>query len=205
MGQRRVKRQCQFEKLIRWGGVAAIMGGITQVSVLAWAPICNINKIDSGFCMAGRVSNLGGTILILLGLIAIYAIQSQASGRFGLLAFLAIFIGMALMVAILWVAAFVEPFIREQAPELAKGNKPEYLQRAFMYSTMTGLIGIVLLGISILRAGVYSRWPGLLLVLAPLLKFVMPSNIFPMLIGQTLFGIAMIWLGYTVWSGDKAR
>ena len=54
--------------------------------------------------------------LLLLGLVGLYAHQSEAAGPLGLVGCLAAFLGTMLLSSDLWLEAFAFPYLREVAP-----------------------------------------------------------------------------------------
>jgi len=67
-------------------------------------------------------------------------------------------------------------------------------------SLLIFLIGEILFGISVIRAGVYSRIPAILFMLGLIIVALHPTGIFPesvVDIGATAVGIGLIW-----WSID---
>ena len=74
-----------------------------------------------------------------------------------------------------------------------------------LVSVVVALVGNILLGISIMRAGVFSRWAGLLIMLGWVLFFFGSGSSTLSIMkpfGIVLTGIGYIWSGYAIW---KAR
>jgi hypothetical protein len=63
-------------------------------------------------------------ILLLLGLVGLYAHQSEAAGRLGLVGFLLAFLGTMLLAGDLWFEAFAFPYLMEVAPQALEGGTP---------------------------------------------------------------------------------
>ena len=63
-------------------------------------------------------------------------------------------------------------------------------------------IGYILVGVAAARAGVLPRGAGILLALgAPLVAFSPPIGVQAVIIvGHTLFGVGLAWLGYALWA-----
>ena len=87
--------------LIRWSGLAAILGAalllisdFLSLTVLSGDPA---EIVTTGAYLADGVTRVLAGILLLLGLVGLYARQSGASGTFGLVAFLVAFAGTALI------------------------------------------------------------------------------------------------------------
>ena len=105
------------------GGLAAIVGGLLFVV----AAIVGLSLVDfENFAIAAATGSyilfallsLLGAILVLGGLVGLYARQSEQAGPLGLLGFLVTFLGMALVVGASWASTFTEPALAQVAPEL---------------------------------------------------------------------------------------
>jgi hypothetical protein len=83
-------------KLIRWGGLAALVAAalfvIADFVILFFA----VGQASNAGLLFRSAVAVGAGVLLLLGLVGLYAHQSEATGILGLAAFLAAFIGLAL-------------------------------------------------------------------------------------------------------------
>lgn len=61
---------------------------------------------------------------MLLGLVGLYAIQSETTDRFGLVGFLLAFLGTVLFAGAIWALLFVGPVVAAEAPQLLQGQPP---------------------------------------------------------------------------------
>ena len=105
------------------GGLAAILGGLLFVV----AAIVGLSLVDletlavaaaTGSYILFTILSLLGAILVLGGLVRLYARQSEQAGSLGLLGFLVAFLGTALAVGAFWAVTFTEPTFAQVAPEL---------------------------------------------------------------------------------------
>jgi hypothetical protein len=66
-------------------------------------------------------------------------------------------------------------------------------------------IGYILLGFAISRAGVLPRGAGILLAVGgPIVAFSPPIGVQAVhVVGHVLFGLGLVWLGYTLWTGTE--
>ena len=141
--------------LIRWGGLAALVGGVLFVvgDLLGLTLGADFAQAAaSGTFVLQQLVFLLGTVLVLFGLFGLYVSQSEAAGILGLFGFLVALLGMALLSGFSWAQAFVVPLIATQSPALLE---TEPLGSILSFVTFT--VGWLVFGIATLRAGVYPR------------------------------------------------
>jgi hypothetical protein len=163
--------------LIRWGGLAAIAGGVVWV-------------VDSGLLLLGMLpeSVMNDVLFIVAalftigGVVGFHAVQKEDYGRIGrggfwtvVVATLAIVVG--LIVSLLGSTAL------------------ERLE-LFPVGTFAVFVGFALYGAATLQARVLPRWCGVGLIVGPFMFLIGDF-------GGILFGLLWLALGYTLWSqGD---
>jgi hypothetical protein len=187
-----------LSRVIRWGGASAMLGG----AMFVLADLLGLGLggdfteyAGTGIFVIQQTLFLSGTVLVLFGLFGLYARQAEYAGNLGLIGFLVAFVGTALMAGLSWTQLFVVPFLATEAPALLE-TEPF----GSVLSFLTFLVGWLLFGASALRAGVYPRAAGTLLIVGavlPLVGFALPASAF-------VFGIAVAWLGIVLFSGDSA-
>jgi hypothetical protein len=176
--------------LARLGGLAAFLSGMLfNIQILySYFP----NAIDTDFALVAWV-------LMILGLAALYARRPNAMGILGLGAFL-----IALSGELGLFGTYL--YNTYQVPYIAPVNG---LSSFFLYC-----LGWLLLGVSFLRARLYSRLGAMLLITSTLLFGLL--NLIALLSGphfllsygstafNVLVNIAIAWLGLVLWAGrDK--
>jgi hypothetical protein len=69
------------------------------------------------------------------------------------------------------------------------------------------MLGFILLGLAVMRARVFPRGVGVLLIVATLLNSFgeMLVGDAAFYLGSVMFGIALGWLGYALWSDRRVR
>ncbi len=175
--------------LFRLSGLSLLLGGLLHLIYLFAHPH------SSGLAYyadpATALSHLVGfasASLILLGLPGLYARQAERAGILGLVGTLLVFFGLAMVdVTHTVIDSAVTPAlaaIPEAPPLLAKGGPLEGAMQSGMQGTLVSaggpmlLLGLILVGVSTVRAGFLPRWTGALPVVAALtvpLGFVVPS------------------------------
>jgi hypothetical protein len=156
----------------------------------AWVPI--------------RALEVVGGLLIVLGLVGLYAHQAEAAGMLGLIGFAAAFVGSVLAVANTFVFAFVPPALVRAAPSLLQADEPPSpLMEAFFASFITFGVGLVIFGIATLLGRQLPRWAAALLIVGGALNvalFFLPGGGLPFSPADLVISLAFIWLGYALWS-----
>jgi len=144
---------------------------------------------------------LFGGVLLLIGLVGLYVRQSEAAGIYGLLGFVAAFLGTALAVGAIWSQLFSVP---DMEVELSMAN-PAGVPRVadpfvgglgFSMSFMVLFpFGWVLFGAATLRARVYPRAVAILLIVGAFLAFL------PVPLSGIVLDAAVAWLGFILFTG----
>src|SRR5918998_6283080 len=151
------------------GGLAAILGGLLiVVGGLGGLLLAGFENraaaAATGSYILFTILSLLGAILVLGGLVGLYAHQSEQAGALGLLGFLVTFLGMALVVGASWEATFTEPALAQVAPELLAQDPPGWVTFGFILTYLLASVGWLLFGVATLRAGVYPRAAAILLI-----------------------------------------
>ena len=202
-----------IKKLIRWGGLALMLGGI----LFATGPLTHPPADTAEYALYPLwvpSHLLGGIALLLitLGLVGLYARQSEKVGLAGLIGFILTFVGSTLGAgALFFIDVVVFPFIAARGLDWL--NTPEGAMRtssAFQLAAGLGglslLLGLLVFAITTLRAHVLPRWGSWLVILAMPLGIV--AGVIISFIGavsqeslQTLVGVvfAVIGLGLAAW------
>jgi hypothetical protein len=190
--------------LIRWSGLVTIAAG----ALLAVAALLDLTYfgseprfsevVQTGSYLFQQVLYLLGVMLLLVGLVGLYARHSQAAGALGLVGFLAAFAGTVLVAGFLWASTFIAPALAAEAPEFLDAGAPPGLFLTFT----TFAVGWLLFGIATLRARVYPRWAAILLIVGAVIV------ILPLPFTTIVISVAVAWLGFhlfTVRDAAEAR
>ena len=147
---------------------------------------------------------LFGVILLLLALVGFYARQAAVAGGLGLVGFLVAFLGTAMFAGTGWSNAFTPPVVARTNPTLLVGFPPSPLGEAVLYTAVLFAVGLILFGITVIRAGVLPRTGGWLLVIGGVLSRIMPIlhqrfDIY-LPLDSWVTSAGLILLGYALWS-----
>ena len=158
--------------LIRWGGLAAITGGVVWVADSLLLLATPVSAVSDGLFGIAALCTAGGFV-------GFHALQKADYGRIGrsglwtvVVATLALVVG--LIVSLLGSTALDEgPF--------------------FPVVTLAVVVGFVLYGAATLQARVLPRWCGIAIMVGPFL-FLLGDY------AGILFGLVWLALGYVLWS-----
>src|SRR5829696_1787837 len=145
--------------LIRWSGLAAMVGGALLAvgaffDLMYFSPEPMSEVVPTGSFLFQQVLYLLGATLLLIGLVGLYARQSQAAGALGLVGFLIAFAGTVLAAGLFWAGMFIAPALATEAPDFVDAGPPP----GFVLTFIGFGVGWLVFGIATLRAGVYPRW-----------------------------------------------
>src|SRR5262245_13534758 len=182
------------------GGIASILAGALMIVGFALHP----NGEDATFGTDPLWVPAHGLLWLafttaLLGWIGVYLFQAHKSGRLGVIAFALIIIGTSLASWIFSSDVTYVPVIAAQSPDLFEKINTNAHVLIGVLSVLAWVVGMVLFGVSVIRARVFSRWAGILLILGtvgvPIAYLTgLPEKV--VISGPILAGIGQIWLGY---------
>ena len=188
--------------LIRWAGLAAILAGV----LLVVADLLNLaigfdenqpfsETATTGIYALQSWANLLAAVLLLIGLVGLYARQSEATGPLGLAGFLVAFLGTAFVTGFLWAGLFIVPALAVEVPAFV--NELEGPPPGFFLSLSTFGVGWLLFGIATLRARVFPRAAAILLMIGAVIA------VLPLPFTGIVLAIALAWLGFAVFTGRE--
>lgn len=184
-------------ELIRWSGLAAIVGGVSLV-IAEFVTLTFFGYDFSRTATTGTYAFYSLLIMIAglllpLGLVGLYAKQVEASGPLGLVGFVVAFVGTVLVAGFFWTSAFIAPVLAVEAPELlAVRSLPGFFRSFVVFG-----LGWLLFGVATLRGGVYPRAAGILLIVGAVLSVVrLPLT-------SVVLGAAVAWMGYVLFTTGR--
>lgn len=201
------------EKLFRLSGFFLLLSGFLMLIQLILNPVdTGVTTIKEPLIVLANVLAFFSVIFTLFGLPAVFLRQADRAGLLGLLGMLATFFGIALSDATHTVISFAVLPILATSPATAThlGSLDTAIQQGLQgtLATVGGLmtlLGLLLLGIATLRAGIFPRWVGIVfIVVLPIipLSFFVPilSNV-----GLELPYFALAAAGAVLLSGRGLR
>ena len=204
--------------LIRWTGLAAIGAGIIFAGIQPIHPPDVLASVTTSPWAIIISAKFVMCLLFLVGITGLYARQVEQAGRLGLAGFLLLILSWWVQTGFVFTELFILPVLATAAPQYVDSflgivnQQPGQMDIGALgavYNVGTGityLLGGLLFGIATLRARVLPRWPaGLLAVAAAVtpLAALLPHAIQRFAAVPT--GIALAWLGYTLWSEQRKQ
>src|SRR5215469_7314861 len=195
-----------FAKLIRPAGLVSIFAGV----LIALAEILHpagedLVAVHSPLWSPAHMVWWLGVLLLQFGLIGLYARHAEAVGWLGLTGFVLTFLGAGLTEGILFLQSSAVPLIASRssliASELLYGPPAVVLVNEASFGG-----GIVLFAVATMRARVYPRWAGLLVIDGIglyLISWVPSDRVLShaiALASNLTFGLGIAWMGYALWS-----
>jgi hypothetical protein len=176
---------------LRWGGWAAIAAGITYPIAISlrgfgWAPL------------AGQAMSMLIVVVLCFAFTAVYAVQSDRTGRSGLLGYVLIVFGLFMteIVAFLLLAGYAGESSAHDLQMFAWGGVP-----IIGVAVLSNTIGGLLFGSASVRAGVLPSWAGWALVTGHVVN-VAVEIVFPfpqlMIVPAVLLATALVGFGQGV-------
>jgi hypothetical protein len=203
------------DRLLRWGGLSLIVGGVLSPLSIAIHPSQETVVTILGQTwrlIAGHILTTASIIFILLGMLGLYVFEADKAGRLGLAGFLLAFTGNVLL-ATSSNYGYIAPVLAAHAPAMLteiNAYGPEIGLDALM--VFTYIPGFVLLGIATVRAGKLPRLGGVFISAGAVMFFIgfgiangtpFAAAYWIGLFGQVLFGLGFIVLGRKLWMGSK--
>lgn len=172
-------------------GDSAVAGTISVTCIILGTVLTDLLKTTRG-----TVFNLLGTLIGLLGETGVYLWQALEAGVFGLVAYMAVHLGLVLIACTDCSGAFVVPRLSED--EVSRlGSGPAMVVTAI--SGFVFLIGEILFGISTIVTGVYRVIPAVLFMTGFLWVLFRPVKQIVTLLGLSLSGAGLIWRSVSLW------
>jgi hypothetical protein len=170
----------ESSNLIRWGGLAAVVAGVLFIIInLITLVILGFGQESFELVVRSVISPFAGAMLVL-GLVGLYARQSEATDVIGLIGFLFALFGTVLALA---------------------GN---------VWANMLAYLGWALFGVSSLQARIYPPIAAILLIIGAVVtapfSTLTVGELGDILVyvgigASTIFNIAIAWLGFALFTG----
>jgi hypothetical protein len=211
------KMKIMTPKLIRWTGLSAMVAGIIFAGIQPIHPPDVISSVNTSLWAILTSLKTVMCIFGLFGILGLYARQVEETGWLGLAGYLLLSIFYAVQMCYTFAETLILPLLVTVAPKfvesalgMASGAGGEMDLGAFatIYSLLTVmyLLGLLLFGVAMIRARILSRWAAGLLALSGPLAVIMVALLphqFARLAAMPM-GIALVWLGYALWSERRA-
>ena len=200
--------------LTRAAAVAAVAGGLLFVAVQIKHPVLNASFTTTTEYAVRETAKIVMAVCSLIGITGIYLRQVQKSGLLGLIGYAVLAVGYLTILSVQLIGVFVLPDLADVRPDyvddvlaVATSGTPVgdvSRMQTLSHIGATYIVGGVVFGIALFRAGVLARWAAVLMsvgAVATVATFQLPE------LTQRLFaipaGVALIGLGYSMWRDQR--
>ncbi|GAC1613777.1 MAG: hypothetical protein NVS4B7_05460 [Ktedonobacteraceae bacterium] len=203
--------------LYRWSGGTLIVSSILLIieivvsNVMCPGHNCTSQQEMSLPWLLVSLTWLIGSLLFLIGFPGMYLRQSERAGVLGFVGFILVFFAVLLgEAAFSLLQIIVLPYLAQHAPQLAGPNSgPPALFVLFIVPPLMITIGSILLGIATMRARMFPRLAGILLLVSGII-FLLTIPPLPSPLGDILevaafvaSDVAFLWCGYILMAGER--
>ena len=188
--------------LIRWGGLSALVASVISILIEIVLMITIGSQAYSTAALTNEWSllytfRLIAVMLLMLGLIALFARQSQKMRAFGVIAFVIASIGTMLIFGFAWALLFVFPGMAAAVPVFLDTMASEPgIGIAITLFLVT--VGWFLFGLASLRAKILPAGSAWVVMAGAFLALVL--NMMQIPFSWVIFDIGVIWMGWWLWS-----
>jgi len=203
-------------KLIQAAGIAALVAGALFLLPQFIHPEDQVAQVTTTGWAVAHLVNTTMAVLALIGVTGLYLRQVRETGVLGLIGFVLLGVGFLMIAMVSFAEAVILPQIADVAPRyvndflatLVGGDVKGDVGRLGLangVAAVTYLLGGVLFGVALYRAGIVARWAALLLsvgAVASLAAAVLPETIFRTATFPT--AVALMGLGYSLWREETA-
>jgi hypothetical protein len=202
--------------LTRAAGLAAVAAGTLFIAVQVKHPEITVDFVQSTQWKVRQGMKIAMATLALVGIAGMYLRQVRQIGVLGLVGYLLFSLGYLAMLCVEVIALVVIPAIARSSTEYVDGvvavaTNGSSSADLGLFVPLNGIqgfgyiVGGIVFGIALYRAGVLARWASALLAVAAVAT--MAPLLLPMA-NQRLFavpnGIALIGLGWSLWREQRA-
>lgn len=177
-------------QLYRWGALA----GFVSAAAIILGKVLMLLPDEQ----AGEILDFVSPLFGLLAILAVYLWQREEAGKFGAVAFVVVFFGLALVTSLDFFGAFIRL-------ELSESLRDELLEGtpgiAFAVSGLIFLTGAILFGTSLIRSAVYPKLAGWMFLVG--FVFLPLGELVPewlVVVGSIVAGLGVFWLSAVLWS-----
>ncbi|MCM3763745.1 hypothetical protein [Neobacillus niacini] len=142
-----------------------------------------------------------GAILLLFALIGFYLYHLNSSGKFLTFSFIIGITGTILSLGMKYLGLFVNPYINKIAPNVLSAPPESPLIEGMVLSFLVYAIGVILIGINIMKSKKLPFLGGLVFAVSPFFEFVPVAGV-PL--NSLLLGLALVYLGVSLYRKDSA-
>jgi hypothetical protein len=193
--------------LIRLGGLALCLGGLAAaLFALLAAPeggFMGAHLPHQATWMPAHSLHALAGLLLLFGVVALYATRAAAAAWLGLAGFVLAFVGTALYLVTGVLTAYVMPLLASEAPSALEPGGAYFasmpLLLIFLGSSVLLLAGYVMLAVDSLRAGTLPRVASWAVLVGAVLSNLPPMPWPGLIAADVLWAVGLAWWGAVLW------
>jgi hypothetical protein len=208
--------QITTTKLTGAAGLAAVAAGTLFIAVQVKHPEITLDFVQGTQYKVRQGMKITMAVLALVGITGMYLRQVRQIGVLGLVGYLLFSVGYLAMLCVETIALVVIPTIAQTSPEYVDGvvavaTNSSSSADLGLFGPLNGVVGFgyilggLVFGIALYRAGVLARWAAALLSVAALATM---APLLLTMVNQRLFavpnGIALIGLGWSLWREQRS-
>jgi hypothetical protein len=202
-------------RLTRAAGLSAVAAGLLFIVVAVIHPHEDVASVTTTAWTVTHILGMAMAALALVGICGMYLRQVTRTGRLGLVGFVLFGSCFLLITAFQFAEAFVLPSLADQAPQFVSDflaiptggvivGEVWALVTVNLLTGATYVLGGLLFGVALFRAGILARWAALLLAAGTALALVLP--LLPPAVDRLTgvpVGIALAGLGFSLWREQR--
>ena len=208
--------QITTTKLTRAAGLAAVAAGTLFIAVQVKHPEITLDFVQTTQWKVRQGVKVAMAVLALVGITGMYLRQVRQAGVLGLVGYLLFSMGYLAMLCVEAIGLVVIPTIAQSSHEYVNGivavaTNSSSSADLGLFGSLNGvqgfgyIVGGLVFGIALYRAGVLARWAAALLSVAALATM---APLLLTMVNQRLFavpnGIALIGLGWSLWREQRS-
>ena len=179
------------------GGLASAAAGI----LLLLGHLLDLGGDSDYGTVLGGTLVLTAHVVLVFALIGLYAAQAEHSGLLGSLGMVLSVVGTTLVSGVVLVE--IAGASGAEVEDVLGAGLPGAL---VLLGGLAFLIGLILFGVATMRAGVFPRWAGLLLIVGDVVfgvgSFAVAAATIFEILGALITCTALVWLGLSLLSGS---
>jgi hypothetical protein len=157
-----------MQRYLSFGYVAMIVGGLllaagSMLAMTIGTEPFSAKVLTTSFVLSSALRLLGAAGMII-GVTAVFVREASRAGSLGLIAYALVIVNLVMQAGTMWADLFVTGALAAHAPQVLDGTAPDArLDMAFLTAWVMNTT-FVLLGIATLRARVFPRLVGWMLI-----------------------------------------
>lgn len=202
-------------KLARTAGLCAVAAGLLFIVVQLIHPHEDVASVTATAWTVTHSLTLAMSVLAVIGISGMYLRHVEQTGWLGLIGYVLFTSCFLVIGAFTFAEAYILPLLSDQAPQFVNDvlavvtggaivGDVGALATANAVAAATYLLGGLLFGVALFRAGTLARWAALLLAVGTVLTIARPLLPHDLeRLTAVPVGLALAGLGWSLWRGQR--